>query len=40
MALTGSTHLFSEEGFDRLIGDTDRIIHQLSDLHHRLDGLD
>lgn len=40
MALTGGTHLFSEEGFDRLIGDTDRIINQLSDLHHRLDGLD
>lgn len=40
MALTGGTHLFSEEGFDRLISDTDRIINQFSDLHHRMDGLD
>lgn len=40
MAMTSGTQTFSEEAFDRLINDSDRIINQFIDLRHRLEKAD
>lgn len=38
MASTSGTRLFSEEGFDRLINDMNRIVRQFSDYHQQMEG--